>query len=44
MNTSIHDELIQAIQQFALKRDKRFMQKVQADTVPRHVLRASLTP
>lgn len=29
MDTSIHDELFQAIQQFALKRDKRFMQKVQ---------------
>ncbi|KIO57856.1 MULTISPECIES: MarR family transcriptional regulator [Bacillus] len=29
MNNSIHDELFQAIQQFALKRDKRVWQKVQ---------------
>ncbi len=29
MDNSIYDELIQAIQQFALKRDKRVMQKVQ---------------
>lgn len=29
MDNSIHDELFQAIQQFALKRDKRVWQKVQ---------------
>lgn len=29
MNNSIHDELFQAIQQFAFKRDKRVLQKVQ---------------
>ncbi|MCY7786348.1 MarR family transcriptional regulator [Bacillus inaquosorum] len=33
MDNSIHDELFQAIQQFALKRDKRVWQKVQ---IPSH--------